>query len=109
MKKLNLFLLVILILPVAVFAQEQPQSDVIDQAIQIALAILAGIPVVGPYLAIGLKALGVIAVVLTSVSAVLMSMAAAFNMVGLSKAADLIGKFLPYVKKASMFNQQKPQ
>lgn len=105
MKKAYIFLF--LVAPIALFAQDASQPDFIDQVISMGLALAASIPVAGPFLAGLLKILGTVAVVLTSISAVLMALSQGLHIVGLSKIAEWIQKALPYIQKASMFNVQK--
>lgn len=112
MKKL--FYVFMFLAPVVVMAQvasnsiePSVQPDSIDNAIMFVLNLVASIPALGPVLAIILKVLGIAAACLTGVSAILIALSSALNVVGLQSAANLIQKVLPYIQYASMFNVQK--
>lgn len=92
----------------ALVAQTVSAPDSIDNIIGFVLGVAQGIPAVGPYLVITIKILGIVAAVLTGLSAVLMALQKSFNLVGLNSIGNVIAKVLPYVQYASMFNLQKP-
>lgn len=105
MKKLSIIALALF--PFAIFAQTATPPDAIDNIISFVLGIAAGIPAIGAYLPLVLKILALVAVFLTAASSVLLGLKAAFNLAGLDGVANFIGKILPYVQYASMFNVQK--